>query len=349
VTPLERLAGLSTGRTLDRLPCVPIVGNTAARVIGVRTSDIRHSAELLARAQVAAYRRFGYDVVRVFTDLYVQAEAMGTKVRVPDDETAYLQAPAISSAGEVGRLKPADPNTDGWLPTHLEAAARVVQELAGEVAVTAAVTGPFTTASFLVGAETLAKWVLREPTLVHQLCELALETALRWSDVLIDAGATPSITEPMLSSTVVSPRQFQEFGLPYLARLVGHIHARGKSVTLHICGKTQRVWSFMADSGADCLSIDNDADLAAAKGAVGERVRLMGNVPPVAVMYEGGPAAVRQAVRTCVRQAGDSPRGLVVATGCSLPTETPFANIDAMIRAVEEIGWPPRVEEDVHA
>jgi len=44
----------------------------------------------------------------------------------------------------------------------------------------------------------------------------------------------------MLSSTVVSPRQFREFGLPYLERLVMHIRGRGKSVTLHICGKTRR-------------------------------------------------------------------------------------------------------------
>jgi uroporphyrinogen decarboxylase len=54
---------------------------------------------------------------------------------------------------------------------------------------------------------------------------------------------------------------------------------------------------------------------------------------------------VREAVRTCVREGGDNPRGLVVASGCSLPTETPFANIDAMVRAVDEIGWPPHVTE----
>jgi len=349
VTPLERMAGLSAGRPIDRLPCVPIVGNTAARVIGVRTREIRESGSLLAKAQVASYRRFGYDVVRVFTDLYVQAEAMGAKVRVPEDETAYLHGPAITGSGGVSDLRPADPSRDGLLPAHLEAVARVVQELASEVVVTAAVTGPFTTASFLVGAEVLAKLVLREPATVHRLCEVALQTAVRWADAIIDAGASPSITDPMLSSTVVSPRQFREFGLPYLGRLIDRIHERGKSVTLHICGKTQRVWSLMADAGADCLSIDNDASLAGAKVAVGQRVRLMGNVPPVAVVFEGDPAAVRGAVRVCVREAGDSPRGLVVATGCSLPTETPFANIDAMVRAVEEIGWPPRVTPEVDA
>jgi uroporphyrinogen decarboxylase len=345
VNPLQRFAALSEGRTLDRLPCVPIIGNTAARVIGVRTSEIRGTAELLACAHAVAYRTFRYDVIRVFTDLYVQAEAMGAKVRVPDDETAYLHEPAITSTNEVDHLFSADPAKDGCLPAHLEAISRVVQDLGGEVSVTAAVTGPFTTSSFLVGAENLARLALREPAVVRRLCEVSLETALRWSDAIIDAGASPSITEPMLSSTVVSPRQFLEFGVPFLKRLVGHIHERRKSVTLHICGKTRPVWTLMADTGADCLSIDNEASLAEAKVAVGDRVRLMGNVPPAAVMLEGKPAQVRQAVRACVVQAGDNPRGLVVATGCSLPTDTPFENIEAMVRAVEEIGWPARVVE----
>ena len=29
-----------------------------------------------------------------------------------------------------------------------------------------------------------------------------------------------------------------------------------------------------------------------------------------------------------------------MASGCSLPVETPFSNIDAMLDAVREIGWP---------
>ncbi len=343
MTPIERLAALSAGGPLDRLPCVPIVGNTAARVIGVRTAELRRSGATLARAHAAAYRRFGYDVVRVFTDLYVQAEAMGAKVRVPDDETAYLHEPAVHGVAGIDKLRPADPARDGCLPAHREAAQRLVDEIGGEAAVTAAVTGPFTNSSFLVGAETLARLALREPNVVHRLCELSVETAIRWADALMDAGATPSLTDPMLSATVVSPRQFAELGLPYLKRLVDHLHRRGRAVTLHICGKTRPVWQHMVASGADCLSIDNEANLAEAKAAVGDRVRLMGNIPPVAVLFEGDSAAVRLAVRNCVRQAGDSPRGLLVASGCSLPTETPFANIDAMIRAVEEIGWPARV------
>ena len=118
------------------------------------------------------------------------------------------------------------------------------------------------------------------------------------------------------------------------------IHSRGRAVTLHICGKTQPIWEAMADTGADCLSLDNAADLRAARETVGERVRLMGNVPPSEIMLQGTPEEVRTAVRDCVQKAHDNPKGLIVASGCSLPVETPFENIDAMLDAVREIGWP---------
>jgi uroporphyrinogen decarboxylase len=142
---------------------------------------------------------------------------------------------------------------------------------------------------------------------------------------------------------VISKKHFEAFAFPYLKRLIEFIHGHGKSVTLHICGKTEKVWELMADTGADCLSIDNEVSLLKAKEAVGHRVRLMGNVRPSEVMLEGTTADVRTATRRCIAEAYDSPKGVIIATGCSLPTETPFENISAMIDAVSEAGYPVKI------
>jgi uroporphyrinogen decarboxylase len=167
-----------------------------------------------------------------------------------------------------------------------------------------------------------------------------VQGALAYAEAIINTGCTPSLTDAMCSTTVISPRQFAEFGQPYLKRLVDFIHGRGRAVTLHICGKTALIWEAMADTGADCLSLDNAADLEDAKVKIGHRVRLMGNVPPSEIMLQGTPAQVRNAVRACIRKAHNNPKGLIVASGCSLPVETPFTNIDAMLDAVREVGWP---------
>ncbi|MHB9093327.1 MAG: hypothetical protein ACYC21_01535 [Eubacteriales bacterium] len=52
--PIERMTAYNNGYQVDRLPCVPIVGNTAARVIGVKVSEFKGNGKLIAKAQVEA-------------------------------------------------------------------------------------------------------------------------------------------------------------------------------------------------------------------------------------------------------------------------------------------------------
>lgn len=346
MTPIERMTAYNKGEPVDRLLCVPIVGNTAARVIGVKVSEFKGNGKLIAKAQIEAYKLFKYDIIRVFTDLYTQAEAMGAKVRYPEDETAYLEAPAIDDISRIDELQPADPDKDGNLPQHLEAMKIAVDEVGKEVVVTGAVTCPFTNASFLIGAENLVRLTYKNPQAVHKLLAVSLETNLRYAQAIIDAGCSPSLTDAMSSSTVISPKQFKEFSYPYLKQLIDYIHSRGKIVTLHICGKTDKIWDLMVEAGADCLSIDNDADLLEAKQKVGYKARLMGNVKPSEVMLQGTPREVRKAVIECVQQAYDNPKGYIVASGCSLPTETPLENIKAMLDTVREIGYPVNANQE---
>jgi uroporphyrinogen decarboxylase len=188
MTPLERLHAYGRGEAVDRLPCVPIVGNTAARVLGVKVSEFRGNGRLIAEAHIASYRRFGYDGIRVFTDLYQLADAMGATVCYPEDETAYLKAPAIVDVSQIDSLEPADPRRSGNLPHHLEAMERVTEAVGEEVPVTGAITGPFTNAAFLIGAERLVRMTIRDSEAVHRLCELSFETALAYAEAILSVG-----------------------------------------------------------------------------------------------------------------------------------------------------------------
>jgi len=340
MTPLQRFAAYDAGEHVDRLPTVPVLTNTTARVIGARVSEFSGNATLTAQGQVQAYRLFGYDVIRVMNDLFFMAEAMGAKVRHPVDETAYLDEPALTSVSEIDSLSPPHPQKAWQLHSLLEATEIILDRVGGEVPVTVGVVCPFTNSSHLLGANQLARLTLKNPAVVHRLCRISLEAALAYAEAILDLGATPSLTEPMGSGSVISPRAFDEFVLPYLKPLAQLVHSRNRKVTLHICGDTRHIWSSMVDAGADCISIDDEAKLLEAKEAVGEHVRLMGNVKPASIMLQGSPSDVRQAVFDCVAQAHDNPRGYIIAAGCSLPTETPFANIHAMFDAACEIGFP---------
>lgn len=340
MTPLERAKAIAKGERADRLPCNPNVANGVARIYGCKISEFNSSARTIAAAQIASYRRFGYDGVRIFTDLFAWAEAMGANVYFPEDNTADLAAPALDDIAKIDSLVPADPYKDGRLPVHIEAMKYLVAELGTEVPCAGGLVGPFTNAFFLLGIKKMSKLFFTNPEVVHRACQVSLETCLRYAQAIIDAGLTPTISEPMSSCTVVGPRHFREFAEPYLKKLVQYITAQGKPVTMHICGKTEKIWEDIVAMSVAGFSVDNVVDLQKCKEQIGDRVKILGHVDPSAVMYAGSPADVREAVLKCVQQAWDAPKGYVIMSGCSLPVETPLRNIEAMMEAAREIGYP---------
>ena len=340
MTPMERAAALAKGLPVDRLPCNPNVANGVARIYGCKISELSRNAKTLADAQVASYRRFGYDSIRIFTDLFPWAEAMGATVKYPDDETADLEQPAITDVSQIDSLHPTDPYKDGRLPLQLDAMKYLQDEVRGEIGCSCGIVGAFTNAFFLLGVNKTLSMIYKNPEAVHRLCQVSLETVKAYAAAAIDLGITPAISEPMSSCTVVSPKAFREFSLPYLKELVDFIKSKGKGVVVHICGQTNKIWEDVADLGIAGLSIDNVASLAECKKAVGHKVKILGNVDPAVVMFSGTPLDVRYNTLRCIRDGYDSPKGYMVMSGCSLPVDTPRENIQAMMDTVREVGYP---------
>lgn len=347
MNPKQRAAAIAGGGAADRLPCNPNIANGAARVLGCKISEFNHNPQTLAEAQIAAYRRFGSDGVRIFTDLFAWAEAMGAEVTKPEDHTVDLAAPAVSGIADLDRLRPADPHKDGRLPVYLEAMDRLLDVLGDEVGCSAGVVGPFTNFFFLYGVDEALRLMRRNPEAVHKLCRVSLETCIAYVDAAISKGMGPTISEPMSSCTVVSPKAFREFSLPYLRELVDFTKGRGKSPVMHICGETKFIWDDVADLGIAGFSVDNVVDLKKCCQTIGHKTKVLGHVDPASVMYAGTTADIRRRTLECILDAYDSPMGYVVMSGCSLPVDTPFENIDAMLDTVREVGYPV-VPERVH-
>lgn len=340
MTPAQRAAAIAKGLPADRLPCNPNIANGVARIYGCKISAFRSDPKALAQAQIAAYRRFGYDSIRIFTDLFPWAEAMGATVTFPEDSTADLETPAIQDVDQIPSLTPADPYQDGRLPVQLEAMKYLVDEVGDEIGCSCGVVGPFTNAFFLLGVEKTMGLIYKNPQAVHDLCRVSLETCKAYAAAAMGLGLTPTISEPMSSCTVVSPKAFRTFSLPYLRELVDFIKAQGKGVTLHVCGQSDKIWADLAGLGIAGMSIDNVASIAACKEAIGDQTKILGNVDPGGIMYSGSPLDVRLKTLECIRDGYDSPRGYVVMSGCSLPVETPLENIQAMMDTVREVGYP---------
>ena len=348
MTPIERAIALAEGKEVDRLQCNPNIANGVARLYGCKISDFNNNPKIIAKAQMTAYEMFGCDSLRVFTDLFTLAEAMGASLILPEDDTADLLKPALTNLTEIDRLEPADPYQDGRLPVHLKAMEYLRDLAKDKISCSAGVVGPFTNSFFLYGVNETLKLIYKNPEAVHKLCKVSLETCKAYAKAAMDIGLSPTISEPMSSCTVISPETFRKFSLPYLKELVEFMQARGHKPIIHICGETDKIWQEVADIGIGGMSIDNVASLRACKEAIGHKTKVLGNLDPSGIMLIGTPQDVRKGTLEDILEAYDSPKGYVVMSGCSLPIDTPPENIKAMMDAVREVGYPVDPEKVIN-
>jgi uroporphyrinogen decarboxylase len=329
-----------TGQPIDRIPCVPLILNHAVRIAGMTVGEHCRDGRKMGEAHVAAYRFYGQDMITIFTDTSVLAEAMGTKLHYSADDAARVDAPIVQEPADIDKVIDADPHGDNGMRVYLEAIEHCVREVGEEVFVGCCFAAPFTTAAGLRGTDVLARDVHRNPELAKALLEKSLAVGVRFIDACAAAGGVPVIVDPVATGSVLSEAQFRTFALPGLAAQVDAIHAKGLPAVVHVCGKTHRILEALADTGCDVLSVDI-VDLAEAKARIGDRVCLMGNVRPAQTLLEGSAADIEAAVIDCLRRAGDNPKGYILATGCEVPLNTPPENVKAMMAAADKWGRLP--------
>jgi uroporphyrinogen decarboxylase len=330
LTPKERIANFLSGKPVDCVPCVPLILNHAARVLGVKISQYATDGATMGDAQVAAWRRYRHDLITIFTDTCILAEAMGTELYFPDDDVPRVKTPVVVEPRDVEKLGRIDVRAAGRLPVCIEAVRRCVGEVGGEVFVSCCLPAPFSNAAALRGTAILARDLYKNPGLAHALLEKSLEALVDVSAAVVEAGGIPVLVDPVASGSVLSRKAFEEFALPYLRRAFGAIKALGAAPILHICGRTSGLVDLMPSSGAIALSLDQ-IDLAEAIASTGGSVCIMGNVKPAETLLGGTPETVRREARRCIETGKTARGGFILASGCEVPIETPPENIDALI------------------
>ncbi len=334
---LERVVSYLKGERPQRVACFPLILNHAARVTGIQVGQYNRNGKLMGEAHVAAFRRYGNDIITIFSTTSTLAEAMGTTMKFFDEDAPQIDVFPLEDRFDFSKITMPDPEKDGRLPVYLEALEHCVAEVGGEVVVSVVLGGPFTTAAALRPLDVMSRDLYKNKAQVHELLELTTEANIRFIDAILKRGGLPFIVEPIGSGSLVSPKHFTEFVAPYLKRIADHLHAAGAPLAgLHICGKTKPNWQAMLDADFDLWSLDA-VNLAEAKEAAGHRVVLVGNVVP-ANLLNNTPEQIDAEAKAICEGALDSPAGFVLGSGCEVPINTPPENIDALIMAARKYG-----------
>lgn len=330
--PKERMLNILQGKPIDRLLVSPLILNFASRSLNMKISEFCTNGKSMGEANIACFKKYRHDFVYIFTTTSTLAEAMGTKMYFPDDDSPQVETPFIQSKEDLKKLKPVNPEKDGRLPVYLEATKRCIDAIGDEVFMVPVIGAPFTTAAALRGTDTFIRELYTDPEMIHALMRATTDSVKILVDTYAKMGSVPVTVEPIATGSMISERHFREFVLPYLKEVYDRIHSYGLPGVLHICGKVKRVIKCMAESGADILSID-DIDLLDAKELVGDKVTLMGNISPADGFFKGNPALMESMVKESIAKACDSPKGYIVASGCEVPIKTPHENMVAFLEA----------------
>jgi uroporphyrinogen decarboxylase len=171
--------------------------------------------------------------------------------------------------------------------------------------------GTWQDAACLVGIEQLIMATYDDPSWVHQLLRILLRNKLIYARSL--KGAALDLVEHGggdASSTVISPRIFDEFVAPYDTQIIEAAHQAGQRIVYHTCGGMMPLLERIADMKPDAMEtftpvgMGGDVDLAKAKRRIGGRVCMIGGLDQLHFFVGCTPEQTRAEVRRCFAEAG---------------------------------------------
>jgi len=172
--------------------------------------------------------------------------------------------------------------------------------------------GVWQDAACLMGIQELIFASYDDPEWVHELLGILQRRKLAFIQSL--AGAAYDLIElggGDASSTVISPRVFDEFVALYDAPLIAAAHAIGQRIVYHTCGGMMPLLERIAAMSPDAMEtftpagLGGDANLAEAKRRIGGRVCMIGGLDQLHFFTGCAAEQTRAEVRRCFAAAGE--------------------------------------------
>lgn len=335
MTPKERRQALLSGQELDRLPIEFTHNSIVSKLNGQNYLQGQASADSIADQEIALYQRYCYDHLNVDYGLNGLGRALGSRLLDFPDSAPAVDHYACASIDEVLELSfsNAEITKDPNLFKLYQACHKMVKVLGPGAIVQFEIPGPLTALTSLMEAEYVLRALRRQPDQIHQALRIITDLFKKMIEPFAELGVYFWISDPVASTSLISPKQFKIFCQPYLTDLVAHMHACQSSVILHICGNTVKILDDIISIGVDIFSLDEIVDLSLAKDHLGHSVCLLGNVAPVKTIYQGTPSDIREEVDDCFTKAWDSSKGFIIGPGCGIPYATSEKNIEVYLSA----------------
>jgi uroporphyrinogen decarboxylase len=281
--------------------------------------------KLLYEAMRFTVEAMGLDTFCLIADMSLEAEACGCQLRFSDGDIPMVVSHPLQGSDDPEALGVPDPHQDGRMPVFLETMRRIKRDYT--MLRLAVVTGPFTLATHLRGAEIYLDTAM-DPERAKLILEYCTKVATAYSEALIEAGADIIIlAEP--AGSQLSAAAYDQFSQAYSRRIIS---AMARPCILHICGKAGHIVEKMWESGAAGISVD-DVDLPSLIHRAPRHVVIVGNIGTL-TLVSSSPEEIR-AKAVAMLDSGRDRKEFIAAPGCDLAPDTPLENIQVFVQTVK--------------
>jgi len=263
-----------------------------------------------------------------------EPSGFGCKVSFYKNKTPNINH-IISSADDIEYLtgmKIPDPKTDGLMPVVLnlyEYIEKNVKNIGESIKIVAA-RGPLTTAAHLMGLTEFLVSLKIYPEAVHMLLKMTTTLAKNWLEA--QAEVLSEVQGILVLDDVVgflSKEDYMEFAHPYLKEIFSSFPGWVK--IYHNDTDNTVYYGFLEDLGVNIFNFTHKQEISKVKSLVGDKVCLLGNIPPLEVLTMGNPETVRDAAHKCLKSHG-AKKGIILSAGGGVSPGTPGENIRSIYK-----------------
>ena len=334
----EILKKVINGEVLDPMPTGFIIDCPwLPNWYGIDIMDYFSSDELWLKANLKALEQFPDTMfLPGFWSEYgmcTEPSAFGARGTFPHNEFPHAHK-VIFSTDDIDSLHQPNPKTDGLLPFMLNRLKLLQPKIedAGHKIRFAVARGPLNIASYLMGSTEFLTIMMLQPDKAELLLEKITTYLKEWIE--LQRETIPTIDGILLLDDIIGfigETEFKQFGLPYFKEL----YDTDVSVKfLHNDAQCKVSAPFLPEMGVNLFNMGFDITLNELKKLTGNKVTMLGNIPPRDVLASGTPDEVSEAVKELMNSLEDKSH-VILSCGGGMPPGVSSENINAFINAAK--------------
>lgn len=312
---------------------VPVLSFPSTQLLGITVNDLIASSDRQVEGMKAISERCNIGASLNMMDLSVEAECFGAKIRFSDDEIPTVEEGCISDIADAESIEIPQVGA-GRTQIYIDGVKKAKEQITDKP-VFCGVIGPYSLAGRLFDMTELMMECYDSPDEVKLLLSKATAFIKEYILAFKTVGADGVImAEP--AAGLLSPALAEEFSMPYVKEIFDAVNDDDFIICYHNCGNAVVDMSDeISELNADIYHFGNAINMKDIITKMPEDTIVMGNIDPI-LFRSGTPEEIKNSIQKVYEDCSQF-GNFMISSGCDIPAESKWENIDAYFEKINEL------------